>query len=90
MLDVGFSELLLILAAAAVFLRPKDLPVVIRTIAKLGRQLKETTSGVRAQIKEVVGELEATTTIIDLEGKPQKAYDVSTLKSLETPKDITP
>ncbi len=90
MLDVGFSELLLILVAAVVFLRPKDLPVVIRATAKIVRQLKEITSGVRAQIKEVVDELEATTTIIDLDGKPQKAYDVTALKSLETPKDVTP
>lgn len=82
MLDVGFSELLLILAAAAVFLRPQDLPAVVRALAKGLRQLKTMTTSVRAQVKEVVGELD-TTTIIDLEGKSQPAYDVRDLASLK-------
>ena len=85
MLDVGFSELLLILAAAVVFLRPKDVPVVIRHVAKIANQLRSLSAGVRSQIKEVVDEVNVTT-IIDLEGKPQKAYDVAELKALEKPR----
>ena len=87
MLDIGFSELLLILAAAIVLLRPRDMPAIIRTIVTCVRQLKEFTAGVRAQCTDVVRELEATTTIIDLEGKPQQAYDVKDLAALTPPKE---
>ena len=87
MLDVGFSELLLILAAAAVLIGPKDMPVVIRSVARFFRQLNDLTGSVKRQMREVVAEVESTTTIIDLEGRPQKAYDVAELKSLASPKD---
>ena len=88
MLDVGLSELLLILAASVVLLRPADVPVVIRAIAKCVRQLKALANSVRHQIRGVAEELGAGT-IIDLDGKPQKTYDVGELPSLAAPKHPT-
>lgn len=94
MLDFSFSELLLIAIAAIVFIGPKEFPVVIRHAAKLFRELKGMSSALRTQMQQVMDEAglgdlkEATrTTIIDLEGKVQPAYDVTELKVLEAPKD---
>jgi sec-independent protein translocase protein TatB len=88
MLDIGFSELLLIAMAAILFIGPKDYPVVIRAIAKAIREIKSLVRAVRTQVDEVmeqagVNELrDSTKTIIDLEGKKQIAYDVSELDGL--------
>jgi len=71
---------------------PKELPVVIRHVAAFIRQLRALTQGVRAQLHKVAREAGVedvwvgTGTIIDLEGKPQKAYDVSELSALEAPR----
>lgn len=83
MLNVGFSELLLVVVAALLLIRPKDYPAVIRAIAKLVRQFRELVDGVKGQVDEVmrdsgIHEFKAQTrTIIDMEGKEQVAYDVS-------------
>lgn len=83
MLNVGFSELLLVVVAALLLIRPKDYPAVIRSIAKVIRQLRELVDGVKGQVDGVlkdsgIHEFKAQTrTIIDLEGKEQVAYDVN-------------
>lgn len=88
MLDVGFSELLLIIVAALVIIGPKDLPVVIRHLAKFAREVKRFVVGARAQAMKLAEEAGVTdiqrevTTIIDLEGREQQAYDVRDLDSL--------
>lgn len=89
MLDVGFSELLLILVAAIIFIGPKDMPVVIRHIARFIRGLRAVSDELKGQVRQMMDEAgldEATGTIIDLEGRPQKAYDVRTLENLAAPK----
>jgi sec-independent protein translocase protein TatB len=92
MLDVGFSELLLIALAALIFIGPKDLPVVLRHIMKFSRELRDIGSGLKRQMNKVMEEAgiddlkRDMTTIIDLEGKPQKAYNVAELEALAAPK----
>lgn len=89
MLDIGFSELLLVVVAAILFIGPKDYPVVIRAVAKAMREIKALTQGLKAQANELMREsgLEefsstTTRTITDLEGKSQIAYDVAELDTL--------
>ena len=92
MLGINFSEWLLILVVGFVVIGPKELPVVVRHIAALIREIRAFTSGVRAQFHEAARQagfddiLDGTSTIIDLDGKPQQAYDVRELKTLEAPK----
>ena len=91
MLDIGFSELLLIALVALIVIGPKDLPAVVRHGAKFLREMREVYSGLKRQMTEVMDEVGASdikremTTIIDLEGKPQPAYDVRDLEGLKQP-----
>jgi len=94
MLDVGFSELLLIAVVALVFIGPKDLPVVVRHVARFLNELRGMVAGLKTQMQQVVQEMgvddvrQNITTIIDLEGKPQKAYDVRELEALKRPEAV--
>jgi sec-independent protein translocase protein TatB len=89
MLDVGFSELLLIAVVALVVIGPKDLPVVVRHVAKFIRDVRDVIAGLKTQMNQVVEELgvddlrQNMTTIIDLEGKPQQAFDVRELEGIK-------
>lgn len=91
MLDIGFSELLLIVVVAIIFVGPKDLPVVVRYIARILHDLRSFFHGVKRQFNAIVEEAgiaemkDQMTTIIDLEGKAQIAYDVNELESLKKP-----
>jgi sec-independent protein translocase protein TatB len=88
---IGFSELLLIAVVALVVIGPKDLPVVTRHVMKFFRELRGLYLSLKTQMHGMMQEAgfddlrEDVTTIIDLDGKPQKAYDVSALKSLQAP-----
>ena len=96
MFDIGFSELLLIAVVALVVVGPKDLPVVLRHGMKFLRELRAVYTGLKSQMHQVMEDsgihemMQETTTIIDLEGKPQKAYDVSQLHLLGRPILVTP
>lgn len=85
MLNIGFSELALIVVAALLFIGPKDFPVVIRHVGRALRDLRRMADGVRAQIDEVMDESGLTDrkpprTILDMEGREQIAYDLSDLE----------
>ena len=88
MFDIGFSELLLIAVAGIVFIGPKDLPVVVRHVAKFMREVRSLYAGIKNQMTELIDEAglndikHEMNTIIDLEGKPQVAYDVAELEHL--------
>lgn len=96
MFDIGLSELLLIAVVALVVVGPKDLPVVIRHVMKFLRELRGVYAGIKKQMHQVMEEagvneaLQETTTIIDLEGKPQEAYNVDELALLTQPKPQAP
>ena len=96
MLDIGFSELLLIAVVALVVFGPKDLPVIIRNVMKFLRELRYLYSGLKQQMNAVMEEAgidelqQGVTTIIDLEGKPQPAYNVDELASLKAPTPPAP
>ena len=89
MLNVGFSELLLTGGIALVAIGPKELPGALRQLVKLWREIQAIGEGVKRQMQEVVREVEmhgnAPTTIIDMDGNPQPAYDVKDLESLRNP-----
>jgi sec-independent protein translocase protein TatB len=92
MLDFSFSELILIAVVGLLVIKPQDIPVVMRHVMSFWREVRSLYLGLKRQVEEVMDEAgvndlrQNMTTIIDLEGKPQKAYDVSELKSLEAPK----
>lgn len=88
MLNIGFSELLLIAVVALVFIGPNQLPGVLRGILKFFRELQNLGDEVKQQFHDAVKEsgLEGTTTIIDLDGKKQLAYDVNELETLKPTK----
>ena len=93
---LGFSvwELLLIAVVGIVVLDPKDLPIVIRHAAKFLQEMRALYSGLKGHMDEFVKEAgmddlhrdlqKNMTTIIDLDGKPQQAFDVKELESLST------
>lgn len=91
MLNIGFSELLLVVVAALLLIRPKDYPTVIRALAKIVREVRELIDGVRRQVDGVmndsgINELKTQTrTIIDLEGREQIAYDVADILPKDKP-----
>jgi Tat protein translocase TatB subunit len=86
MLNIGFTELLLIAVLALVFIGPKELPVVLRHIFRWIRQIENFTGEIRQQFRDIAKESGLddlkTTTIIDLEGRKQQAYDVKDLEQL--------
>ncbi len=107
MFGIGFSELLLIAVAALVLIGPKDLPVVLRHASKFLSEFRALYRGLKYQMTELMDEVgledfrqelhQNMTTIIDLEGKPQQAYDVRELENLKaskpspaTPSDVHP
>lgn len=84
MLNIGFTELLLILVAAVLLIRPKDYPTVIKTIARFVRQLRDLVDSVRAQVDGVmedtgIKERKKRPTITDLEGQEQETYELGDL-----------
>jgi sec-independent protein translocase protein TatB len=91
MFGINFSEFLLIVVVGFAVIGPKELPTVIRYIASCIREIKAFTGGVRSQLRDAAREaglsdvLDGTSTIIDLDGKPQQAYDVRELKALASP-----
>lgn len=83
MLNVGFSELFLIVVAALLFVGPKDYPTVIRAIANAVREFRALVDGVKGQVNTVMRESgmhdAVSGSLIDLDGKKQVTYDISDL-----------
>ena len=88
MLGFSFSELLLIAVVGIVVIGPKDLPIVIRHGVKFLRELRGLYAGMKGHMDALVREAglddvhRDLTTIIDLEGNPQQAFDVKELDAL--------
>jgi len=56
MLDFSFGEILLVVTVAVVFLRPSDVPVVVRAVTKAVAQFKRLTRELRDAFHEVARE----------------------------------
>lgn len=88
----GFSELLLIAVVALVVIGPRDLPVALRHMVKFFREMRALYAGLKQQVSALVDEPAIAdirsdlTTIIDLEGKPQQAYNVADLDAITSTK----
>lgn len=59
MFNMGFTELIFLGAIALVFIGPKQLPEVARTIARLLNELKRTTSGITDSFKDIKSEADS-------------------------------
>lgn len=100
MFDFSFSELLLVIVVAIVFIQPKDLPVIIKTIAKAMRSLRGFTHEIRLAFDEITREtgLQEVKETLDAEmrlikgddGKMYESYDVSGLHKPAVIKDDKP
>ncbi len=92
MLDIGLSEIALIAVAGIVLIKPKDLPVVVRHVMGFLREIRGVYAGLKSQMHQVMEEAgmddlrQNMTTIIDMDGNPQKAYDVRELETLSAVK----
>lgn len=58
MLDIGWSELLVIAVVAIIVVGPKDLPRLLRTVGGIIRKVRATASDFRAQFDEVIEQSE--------------------------------
>jgi sec-independent protein translocase protein TatB len=88
MLDFSFAEIALIVVVAVVFIGPKDLPVVIRAIAKAMKAIR----GLAGELRQAFDELSKESGIEDIAGKPRliKGDDGKMYESYDLPfKDST-
>ena len=56
MFNFSFSELLLIVVVAVVFIGPKDLPIVVKTIAKFMKQLRDFSHEIKTAFDDLAKE----------------------------------
>lgn len=54
MFNIGFSELVLIAIIALIFITPKDLPEVARTLGRFLNDLKRASTGLTDELKDQV------------------------------------
>lgn len=90
MLGISFSELFVIFIIGAVLVRPKDIPHIVKAIKKAHQYFLNLKKEFLAYYNEFHEEIDEVTSetryIIDQEGKPQVAYDVSDLEELRPKK----
>lgn len=89
MLDFSFAELLLIVVVAVVFIQPRDMPVIIRAIAKAMHGIRNLSHEVKQAFDDVAREtgLHDAKKTLDAElrmiqgddGKMYEAYDIKNI-----------
>ena len=89
MLELSLAEILFIAVVALVFIGPKELPGALRGVNRFVRQVRGMMAEVKGSMSELLDESgvdavkreleEDIQYITDLEGKPQRTYDVSEL-----------
>lgn len=91
MLDVSFSELLLIVVIGVVFLRPKDVPVVVRAVAKAMKTIRDFTHEVRQVFDDITREAGADEikTTLEAEVNMIKGDDGRLYESYSLPESLT-
>lgn len=86
MFGLSLAEIAIILLVAIVVIGPKELPTVIRALARVFHQLRGLAHEFRrnfdelteeAELKKISDDLTSMPTIIDLEGNEQRTYDIS-------------
>lgn len=90
MFGLSLAETAIILLVGVLVIGPKELPTVVRAIARVMAQLRNITSEFREQFDELAKEAELQAlkedllkdatpmpTLIDLEGKEQPVYDIT-------------
>ena len=93
MFDLSLAEIMLVVVVAVVFIGPKELPVVLRAIAKGIRALK----GVSREVKKTFNDLAEQAGINDEirmikgdDGKWYESYPISSLRSAESSEQASP
>lgn len=86
MFDLSFAEVLLVIVVAVIFIGPKELPVVIRAVAKAMRGIRALAGEIRAAfddlgresgLKDVADDINSEMRMIrGDDGKLYEAYDV--------------
>jgi Tat protein translocase TatB subunit len=89
MFDISFGELILVVAVAVIFIRPEDVPKVLRAVANAVRWVRSTTHELKSVFDDVANESGLKDVARDLtikptlikgdDGKYYEAYDVSAL-----------
>ena len=96
MLDLSFAEIALVAVAGVVFLKPKDLPAIVRTAAKAMRSLRAFSKELRdvfeevskeSGLKDAADEVNAELRMIrGDDGKMYEAYKVDDSKTPTNPR----
>ena len=78
MFDLSWTELLLVGALGLVILKPEDMVDIIKHIRKFKRTMASAVQDITSSFKELEEDTKKTTDhIIDLNGNPQRTYDIS-------------
>ena len=78
MFDIGWTELLVVAVVAIVFVGPKDLPHVLRTLAQAIGKMRKLAGEFQSQFNEALKEAE----LDDLKKEVEGIRDVATLKGV--------
>ena len=85
MLGISFSEFILIIFAALVLIRPKDIPYLIQLYKNLYQKVLRFNNEVFSYFRDEVDMAEEIKSdinyVLDDKGVPQKTYDISELKN---------
>jgi Sec-independent protein translocase protein TatA len=90
MFDLSLAEVLLIFLVSIFLIKPEELPGILRTI----KDLKQKAFGLKKEFSDSIQQLDGVNgitkefqtlhqevkTIIDLDGNPQRAYDIEDIK----------
>ncbi len=87
MLDLSFWEILIVVCAGVIFLKPEDLPKIAKTIGQFVRKVKSYTKEINdIFLVDENSVLPKTTKIIGEDGKEHIAYDLKEVFPEETKK----
>ncbi|MCT4635469.1 MAG: hypothetical protein N4A31_04395 [Rickettsiales bacterium] len=77
MFDIGWTEIIVVVIVSCLALDIKDIPKILRTIKQAMRYLGNLTDEIKTFFIDLE---EETKTILDLDGKEQKTYDLNHIK----------
>ena len=60
MLGISLNELILVILLMVIFIKPKDIPSVVNSIAKFWKKLKSFMGEIQTQIKNITEEIDET------------------------------